>query len=553
MSKKQRSKKPTRVRPDPAWIRARRRLLREVQSEVRERMGREPNDVKVFRRRYELELSRPWTISNKAHLLKDVEAADIVYGGDFHALSQSQRTHLKILRALETKRPVILALECFGRDAQKELDLFLAGRIDIDQLKKKTRWDRTWGFPWDGYRALLELAKRRGFKLLALNEPFKSRLHHDLEVREKRAAEIVRASRLKLSQSLVYVVFGDLHIADRHLPRWVRKGLRGTEKPREVSIHINSEKIYFELAKKGLELTTDVVKFGPGRYCVMSSPPWVQWQSYLLFLERTIDSGLARDDDDDEFDPTDQVANLVKLVSQDLRLPLKTDHLTVYAPDDERVWSSLEKNLKAKEREIARELLAGGQSFYLPGPGIGYLARETVNHAAALAGHYVHSRLCGRRRILADMPADFPALIWSHAVSYFVSKLINHKRQTESLNDLRASLALAGPGDHGREAMRLALDRFMSEVVWINEGRRRVPVVRARRKSSYFEAARILGGMMGERLYMAHRSRKLSREEIIHFLSRDVTRKSFARDYDEILHRLSETGGAGIESRRERL
>ena len=98
------------IKPDARWIRARRDLLRQVKSEVMSRLGRAPADVQAAQLRYERELQKRWTISSKAELLAEIERSDIVYGGDFHALGQAQRTHLKILRSLSDDRPVILAL-----------------------------------------------------------------------------------------------------------------------------------------------------------------------------------------------------------------------------------------------------------------------------------------------------------------------------------------------------------------------------------------------------------------------------------------------------------
>jgi hypothetical protein len=556
-------KKPAPLKPDLAWIRARRELLKQVKAEVSDRLGPEPEDLALYRKRYERELKGSWRLSSKAELLSEIERSDIVYGGDFHALGQAQRTHLKILRSFPGDRKVILALECFGRGSQKWLDLFLSGAIGLEELKRRAKWGRSWGFPWENYRPLLEIAKRRGFQLLALNEAPGSRFHGDLQVRERNAALVIREAYLHNPGALVYVIFGDLHLARPHLPRLVKEGLKTSRNLRDIIVHLNSEKIYFELARKGLELTTDIIRFSQkdeslqqqNRFCIMSSPPWVQWQSYLLFLERNDDSDLDRgnESEEEEFEPTDQIAGLIRLAARDLGVKFKLDDLSVYSPDDNQVWQSLEKGLKRSEREVARKLLASGRSFFIPASGRGYLARSTVNHAASLAGQYIHAKLSSRRRLLWNMPQDFSALIWTEASSYFISKLINHKRQSETFNDLRAQIALAGPADQGREAMKLALDRFMTELIWVKQGRKRGYQVRPRRKASYFEAARILGGMMGERLYMALRSRKLKEREIVQLLSRDVTHKNFARDYEDILRSLGDIGGAGVESRRERL
>lgn len=543
------------VKPDPGWIRARQALLRQLKMEVALRLGPESEDLTLYRRRYERGLRKPWEVCDKRRLLSEIERADIVFGGDFHALAQSQRTHLRILRSISTDRPVVLALECFPRSVQKWIDQYLAGGISIDELHKKAKWHRSWGFPWEHYKPLIELAKRRGFRLLGLNESSGSKLHADLEKREENAARVLRDAYFRYPGALIYVIFGDLHLAEMHLPRHVRKQIKSKTSLRYLTIHLNSERIYFQLAKKGLELDVDVVRLSANRYCVLSSPPWVQWQSYLLFLEqweRGGDAVLERVEEDG-FDPTDQVASLIRLAAKDLGLEFKINDLSVDCADENSDWRSIEKTLKPSERAVARSLLASGRSFFIPQTGRAYMARTTINHAASLAGQYIHARLSKRRRSLWRMPGDFSALIWAEAVAYFFSKLINHKRRSETFADLKAQLAMAGPSDQGREAMKLALDRFMSELVLIRQSRRRPLRVRVRRRASYLEAARILGGIRGERLYMAYRSRKLSTREIVNLLKIDVTGPGFQNDYEMILRKLGEDLSRSVPLKRERL
>ncbi|MES2966030.1 MAG: ChaN family lipoprotein, partial [Bdellovibrionota bacterium] len=399
--------------------------MRQLKVEVTRRMGPEPLDVRAYTRRYERELAKPWKVSSKAELLKAVENAEIVFGGDFHALGPAQRTHLKILRSLSDDRPVVVGLECFSIGAQKWLDLFMSGKIGVEALRKKSGWDEDWGFPWENYRPLFEIAKRRKWSLVALNTSGGKgkRTAKQLESREKNAAKVIDRAMRATPGALFYVVFGDLHLAKSHLPRALRD--RGLEF-RDVTIHLNSERIYLDLAEKGIELGVDVVKFSASQFCVLSSPPWVKWQSYLLFLDRTAESAVDEGLDDGvaDFDPTDQVARLATLAATDLGLELKVDDLGVYA-DDESIWRSAERAFRsAADREIARYLLANGRSFFLPAIGVAYLSRTTVNNAAALAGEYLHARLSGRSRVLWTFPGDFKALVWTEAVAYFVSKIV---------------------------------------------------------------------------------------------------------------------------------
>ena len=557
----QRTSGLTHFKPDLEWIRVRRELLKQVKGEVLDRLGgSEPDDVKVYGARLEDEIKKSQSklkISDKAALLREIEKADIVYGGDFHALGQAQRTHLKILRSLTpSDRPVFIGLECFSQNAQRWLNAYLKNEIDLPELRERARWQKTWGFPWENYKPLLELAKKRGFHLIALNETKNSK-RNGLRDREMKAAARIQKVLEKNPGALIYVIFGDLHLASMHLPHGVRSLMAGKARLREVIVHLNSERIYFQLARRGLELSTDVVSLSQRRdsstFCVLTSPPWVQWQSYLLYLERTegADPDLDHSDnsnDNEEFDPTDQVAGMIRMIAGELGLDPKfgstknLSDLNVFSPDDRKVWSALGKRLNARDRLVARSLIATGRSFLLPQTGTGYLGQATVNHAAALAGQYIHARLSKRHSTKWQPPGDFQSLIWIEAVAYFASKLINHKRQAETVSDLRAQLTVANSIDQGREAMKLALDQLMSEIVYLREKRRRRRRFQPRQKSSYFEAGRILGGMLGERLYLGYRSRKLSQGQVVRMLKFDMSdAKKFAVIYEGIIDLISES------------
>ncbi len=549
---------------DPDWLRTRRLILKQLKDQVRSRLGPEPTEITTYARRFEKDLRGAWKIATKDELLSSVLRADIIFGGDFHAFSQAQRTHLKILKARHalTQRPLVLGLEAVDSRFQTVLDGYAKGRLTEAQFLRRVRWRQEWGFPWDHYRPLLEFARTTHFRLLALGsgrqEP------QGLQERELHAARVITEtleSTVSPNAQMVdqmeqfYIIFGELHLARAHLPKLVRArsadpGLR------HLIVHLNSERLYFELAQKGLETSVDVVRFSPDLFCVLASPPWVQWQSYLMYLTTDEAEFVATDpsafEDEGAADPTDQIASFVRLLAADLRVHCKCDNLSVFTAADERLWMKLKATLSSREWAMAREMMTSGRSFFSPSSGIAYLSRPTVNHAAELAGQYIHSYLSGQSRPLWRLPRDFKALIWIEAVSFYFSKLINHKRQAETLPDLKARLASLSPRDQGREALLLALEQRLGEIIWMSRGRQRAVRIRPRRKNSRLEAARILGGMMGERLYLAHRSRKITLKVLLSLLRRDPTAPGFEEFYDDVVRRLG-PGTGSVRSKKERL
>lgn len=551
---------------DREWLSVRRALLRKIKEEVGRRLGQMPADLIDYEREAR-KLSRGrYRVSSKSEILAEIESADIVYGGDFHAHGPAQRTHFKILRHLAPERPVVLALECFEPRAQRYLDLFLADKIDAEKLKARVKWDERWGFPYENYRALLELAKKRGWRVCAVGlEAEETRGGSGLKRQDAMTAKLLRSAMLSSPHALIYVVIGELHLS--HLPDLVRRQFRSTRRLREVAIHINTESIYFQLAKKGLEHSVDVIRYktpvthqGLTRFCILSSPPWVPWQSYLLHLDQTLELEWTESDEGEEgdFDPTDHVRQLATWIAEDLKLlpfhggkPGKKlekllEGLSVYSSQDATLWRKIESAHEGREKEFARRLMMKGASFMLPSLGVGCLAQTTVNHAAHLASEFLQMKVSGRNRELWRFPRDFHAAIFVEALAYFGSKQVNHKRQAETFTDLRTELQAIPATDEGREALRLALDQRMSEFVYFHQGRRRKTIVRPKKSASYLEAALILGRMMGERLYAAYHARKISRGEIVRLFKTDVLSRDFSRDYDEIVDRLARVVGTEI-------
>jgi uncharacterized iron-regulated protein len=96
-------------------------------------------------------------------------AADLVFVGEEHNDPATHRMELAILEGVARRHDsVTLALEMFERDVQPLLDRYLAGSATEEELLKDGR-------PWknyaEDYRPLVELARSRGWPVLASNTP----------------------------------------------------------------------------------------------------------------------------------------------------------------------------------------------------------------------------------------------------------------------------------------------------------------------------------------------------------------------------------------------
>ena len=126
-----------------------------------------------------------------------------------------------------------------------------------------------------------------------------------------------------------------------------------------------------------------------------------------------------------------------------------------YSPRDEQIWTELRQRLSAIEKRVADSFIESGKSFLIPQAGIIYLARASVNTASEMAGQYVHARLSKRHVAFGKMPIDFERFIWIKAVGYFMSKLMNPKRQAKTLRDLQNESLNPGDAGEPKAALRL--------------------------------------------------------------------------------------------------
>jgi len=102
-------------------------------------------------------------------LVAYVMDADVVFFGEQHDDPETHRVEFGLLDALgRSGRPVVLSLEMFERDAQVALDDYLAGRTTEAAFLARSR-------PWEryvtDYRPMVELARARGWPVVAANVP----------------------------------------------------------------------------------------------------------------------------------------------------------------------------------------------------------------------------------------------------------------------------------------------------------------------------------------------------------------------------------------------
>jgi uncharacterized iron-regulated protein len=110
--------------------------------------------------------------SQQQRTIEQLQTANVVYLGETHDSESDHQQQLTIIQALfKHKSRLAIGMEMFQRPAQPLLDLYLAGKISATELRQQTEFDKRWGYKWEYYAPILEFAKAKQLKLIALNTP----------------------------------------------------------------------------------------------------------------------------------------------------------------------------------------------------------------------------------------------------------------------------------------------------------------------------------------------------------------------------------------------
>jgi len=514
------------------WIALRQEFYLSLRAQVERRIGFQKGEILTFQNQYEKDLSGGWKMTSTPDFIKRIQESQLILLADFHALQQSQKAHLRILRKCNPKN-VVLVLECFYASHQKYVDRFMSGEMAERDFLKAVEWKKSWGFAWQHYKPLLKWAMAHRISVYGANLKTTNDDPKALYKRDVFAAQVIAEVINQHQNQSVFVQFGDLHLAKTKLPTEIRK--RTSSRLKMIRVFQNAEKIYFQLMNQGIENQVDLVQISNDTFCLMNVPPWVKWQNYLLFLEQSLDSILRSKAAYDPVEFTDHVASHVRLITQQLELEVSLAALSVFTAEDQGMWSKIEKVAAPQVLALLKTAVEEGISFYFPPAQMGYLARPTVNHSAQVAAQYVIFQIQKMQGPLVRFPQDFHRLIWFEGLSYFCTKLVNPKRKTDTVFDIKTSLSSPKTRAFGREALLLSLAQKTKELMILSGKNSAKLSFLPRRKKSYFIAGRLLGGLIGERLFYGLRKNKLNAKFFKQIFERDLLSSSFDHSYYEML------------------
>lgn len=468
----------------------------------------------AYERRYHRAVARYERAVTHDTMLAAIAQADIVYVGDYHTCAQSQRSFLRILKAVAktTGRPLTICLELLHHRQQRVVDAYLAGQLSDETFLEKVGLRRHWVFDlWENFRPLFDFARYHKIPIVGIDAAGRAAT---LARRDAATGALLAHLTAQHPEQQIFVLIGDLHLAPQHLPRETTRALRrkGLNR-RDLILYQNSEAIYWQLARQGRAHRVDVVQVQRDRFCRMHTPPIVCQQSYLNWLEHeegTIDFADAKH----------HFVALVEQISAYLRLslPADADDVTVYTCGDLSFLALLKKrrSFSAHELALIRAHVLASESYIIPQERIVYLANLSLNHAAEEASHYLKF-LCTGPEFSRPLVDAFYANIVHEALGFFGSKLVNHKRKCWHEAEFRTVQTyfrrhgVASPRREEAVTTQLVLTYLRYE-------RRGNPLgfkqVFQQPPHRFFAVTHALGYMLGDRMFYGVMGHKLRRSHL---------------------------------------
>jgi len=381
----------------------------------------------------------------------EIVDSEIVLVADYHALPSSQRYLTSLLRDPELRqRPVVLGVETiFSRD-QHIVDEWWRGEIDESELRERIRFDFDWGYDWTPFYELLTAARDHAVGVYGLDCMPREDLRK-IGARDRHAAEKIAEIHERHPDALVLVLFGESHLAPRHLPAQLCERL---PEARMLTVLQNVDALYWRAAGEPSD-HVQAVRVTDNVVCVFNSTPLEKYENYRLYLNRwgrneqgSVDLG-----------PT--VYNLIDGLVRFLGINLYSPHNTtqprqlvdlmpeVYSRNSDALLKKLlsRKGFSLSQRRAMLQSVKERGSAYLAPLNAFYIREFQMMYATEDAARFLHHACRGLPdRVNGKTPRApqdaFFATTIEHALACFGSRILYPARPAFRDADLHALFEL---------------------------------------------------------------------------------------------------------------
>lgn len=317
-----------------------------------------------------------------------ISVANIVLIGDYHALAASQRYAASVLEKIAANRPVVLCVEAVLSRDQGILDSWWRREIGEDELRKRLRFDREWGYEWQPFYKLLTMARDHAEAIYALDCMPREDMRR-IRSRDRHAAAKIGEARREHPNAAILVLFGESHLAPGHLPKLIKQNL-----PSETLLTIlqNVDALYWHAVGEN----APAVSIGSDAVCVFNSSPLEKYESYRLCLERW------NSDDHTDFAPA--VYNVIFSLAKTLGFRLDSPHngtqpkyLADSLPEVVNMLEVPTDDSDAGRSACAKQAVETG-CRYVPETNQFFIREFNMAQVAAEAARFLHYACHGRSR-----------------------------------------------------------------------------------------------------------------------------------------------------------
>ena len=395
----------------------------------------DPNGRRKYLRDFSQAFRSYESVIDHEQLKATIARAGIVLIGDYHALPAAQRCASALLeeRAQPGDRPVVLGIETiFSRD-QHILDEWWRREIDEKELRQRIRFDIDWGYDWAPFYDLLTTAREHAEAIYGLDCMPREDLRK-IGARDRHAVHKIAEIRQRHPHAAIMVLFGESHLAPRHLPRLLREQL---PKENVLTVLQNVDALYWRAAGEQDE-QVDAVRVNDDVVCIFNSTPLEKYENYRLHLSRW---GRTEEEGPD-LAPT--IYNLIDSLLRFLEIDRYSSHNgtqpkflvdllpEVYCRASDARLRRLLSRYEATEEEtqiMARYVEQRG-SVYLPQVNAFYVREFKMMYAAEEATRFLHHACRGLpfcRNGQVGRPGNanhFYAQTLEYALGYFGSRVL---------------------------------------------------------------------------------------------------------------------------------